>query len=164
MRQNPQSTSGLSTFLEDRERLTRLAQSYVNSRAIAEELVQDAWLRWHARSYQDADARPIFRQIIVNLGRDWWRRSQTERAAVQVLAMEPDVAPSADTIVIAKEDLERVLVVLASLSPQTQAAFTMSWYEGLSMSKIAARLGISKSYAHKLVSRALTDLAVHLEA
>ncbi|MEM1384673.1 MAG: RNA polymerase sigma factor [Pseudomonadota bacterium] len=155
--------AGLRAFVEDRENLVRLARSYVQSAAIAEELVQDSWLRWHGRRYPERDAQFIFRRIVANLARDWWRRQKTERAVVDALSLAQDTVPNAERVVIARQDLARVVEALENLPPRTQYAFELSWHDGLSFAEIGKHLGVSKTRAYKMVGRALTELALSLD-
>ncbi|MEM0944261.1 MAG: RNA polymerase sigma factor, partial [Pseudomonadota bacterium] len=132
-------------------------------RAIAEELVQDSWLRWHGRSYPEADAPSIFRTIVANLARDWWRRQRRERVGQQALALVAETAPGTERVVIARDDLARVVAALEKLPPRTRAAFRMSWHDGIPLAEIGRKLGVSKPRAHQLVHRALVALALSLE-
>lgn len=157
------TTNGLATFVEERERLIALARSFVRDAAVAEDLVQDSWLRWHGRRYQEADAKSIFRTIVVNLARDWWRRRQTERAALDALAVIPEAVPTTERVVIARDDLARVVATLEQMPPRTRAAFEMSWLEGMTLSEIGSRLGVSKTRVHQMVAKTLVELALCLE-
>ena len=157
------SDKGLNVFLDERENLVVIALSVVNSRAIAEELVHDAWLNWGKHDYPEDDARPIFRRIVKNLARDFWRRQKTEKNALDALGLVSDTAPSTERVVMARQDLARVVATLARMPKRTRKAFKMSWLDGRSCAEIGRRLGISKARAHQLVQRALVDVALSLE-
>ncbi|MEM1299345.1 MAG: RNA polymerase sigma factor [Pseudomonadota bacterium] len=141
-------SAALSIFVEDREDQITLARSFVRNSAVAEELVQDSWLRWHGRGYKETDARSIFRTIVANLARDWWRRDKVERTVFDVLAMAPDAAPNTEHVVIVKDDLARVLAALRRMPTRTRAAFRMRWLDGCSFAEIGRRLNVSKPRAH----------------
>ena len=136
IRDTPQSSDlamsdpSLTTYLEEREKLVALARSFVRCKHTAEDIVQDSWLRWHGRGYPASDAKSIFRTIVANLSRDWWRRQQTQRAAYDALAMTPDWSPSAEEVSIARSDLLRVITILEKMDPRTRNAFAMSWRDG----------------------------------
>lgn len=53
----------LMTFVSSRERLIAVACRVVERRAVAEELVQDSWLQWHARIHPAKKALPILRSL-----------------------------------------------------------------------------------------------------
>lgn len=80
---------GLRCFVDDRDRLIAIACRIVDSRAVAEELVQESWLRWDARDYPADKAAPIFRSIVANLARDWRRRQRTESTITGTLPDAP---------------------------------------------------------------------------
>ncbi|MEM9784340.1 MAG: RNA polymerase sigma factor [Pseudomonadota bacterium] len=153
----------LDVFVTERESLIALARSFVRSTAVAEELVQDSWLRWQRSQYCSAKARPIFRTIVANLARDWWRRERRERAVLDSLAPHAESAIATDRVVIARSDLARVLATLEALPPRTRTAFRLSWQDGLGYAEIGRRLGVSKARVHQLVHRALVELALSLD-
>ncbi|MEM8553492.1 MAG: RNA polymerase sigma factor [Pseudomonadota bacterium] len=154
----------LKAFLEERERLIAMACQVVESRAVAEELVQDSWLRWHAKSYPADKAAPIFRRIVSNLALDWTRSRQTER---RVLA-SPDLTsgtdePSSEHIVMVRQDLKRVVAALHRLPRRTVRAFRLHFVDGLTYAEVGRRLGISLSRAHALAEDALIEITLALK-
>ncbi|MEM7508371.1 MAG: RNA polymerase sigma factor [Pseudomonadota bacterium] len=151
---------GLAIYIEERERLCMLARSVVGNTAIAEELVQDSWLRWSAHHYDASHARSILRRIVVNLARDWWRRQKAERFAFDALRDQREMAPTTERAVIARDDLARVIATLERMSERHRTAFELSWMHELSCSEIGARLGISKSRAHQLIRQTLVEIAI----
>jgi RNA polymerase sigma-70 factor, ECF subfamily len=55
---NPTSTrSGLDVSEDDRPRLTGLAYGVTGSLAAAEDVVQEAWIRWSARDAHSVDTQ-----------------------------------------------------------------------------------------------------------
>ncbi|MEM6906198.1 MAG: sigma-70 family RNA polymerase sigma factor, partial [Pseudomonadota bacterium] len=74
-----------------------------------------------------------------------------------------ETAPGTERVVIARDDLARVVAALETLPPRTRAAFRMSWHDGIPLAEIGRRLGVSKPRAHQLVHRALVALALSLE-
>ena len=52
-------------------------------------------------------------------------------------------APDAESAVIARQRLDRVMTALATLSPRTQQIFKLHKIDGLSYAQTAAALGIS---------------------
>ncbi|MEM1162220.1 MAG: hypothetical protein AAGJ28_14890 [Pseudomonadota bacterium] len=63
---NDTQNLSLSTFLDEREDLLALARSVVGRVDVAEDLVQESWLRWDASDYPHDQAKPIFVRIIKN--------------------------------------------------------------------------------------------------
>ena len=155
-------TPGLQTFISDRDRLIALACRITNNPAIAEELVQESWIRWHGKSYAEKDARPIFRQIVANLARDWHRRRKTETAylLVQSGLVYSDV--DSERIVIAQQELRCIGNALKGLPPRVVSAFHMSRVEGLSYAEIAKRLDTVPSRIHGYIVKALVQISLAL--
>lgn len=152
----------LTTFEGDREKLIALACRLVESRAVAEELVQDSWLRWQERDYRVDDARPLFRCIVKNLARDWLRRQRTERSYLADQVLSPEDLRDPERIVVARQELAKIADALAKLPPRTITAFRMRRFDGLTYAQIAKRLGISTSRVHGHVVKALSHIALAL--
>jgi len=71
--------SPTTLFEAERPRLLALAYRLTGTRADAEDLVQEAWLRWQGHE-QDAENAPAYlARIVVNLGMDRWRQLKRER-------------------------------------------------------------------------------------
>ncbi|MEM6659307.1 MAG: sigma-70 family RNA polymerase sigma factor [Pseudomonadota bacterium] len=152
----------LKTFLQERELLISVACSIVQSRAIAEELVQDSWLRWIERTYPDDKALPIFRRIVANLARDWYRRKRTETLVLSAQAHEPQYQLDTERVVIARQDLAIIVSALESLPSRNVAAFRMSRVDGLTYAEIAKRMDTVPSRIHGYVVKTLAHLTVCL--
>lgn len=153
---------GLRSFVDDRDRLISIACRIVDSQAVAEELVQESWLRWDARSYPPDQATPIFRSIVANLARDWRRRHRTEAAITEALPEAGDDTGDAERIVIAREELRKITRALQELDPRVVTAFRLHRIEGLTMAQIAVRLDTVPSRVHAYVVKALTHVTCRL--
>ena len=151
-----------ATFVKEREKLIALACSIVDNQAIAEELVQDSWIRWVQRGYAAEKAQPIFRQIVANLARDWYRRNRTEREVLAEKGILQDEPPDSERIVIARQDLERVVRALQALPDRTVRAFRMHRIDGLTYAAIAKKMDISPSTAYAMVENALVHVTLSL--
>ena len=156
--------SSLDIYLENRKELLAVARAIVVDSAVAEDLVQESWLRWHARVYAIEAARPILRRIVTNLARDFLRRRRTEGAVMAALVLTPDTDPDVERIVASRRDVERVGEALAELPERTQLAFKLSCIDGLTYAEIAQRLCVSKPRAHQMVRQALVKITLRLGA
>ncbi|MEM7060419.1 MAG: sigma-70 family RNA polymerase sigma factor [Pseudomonadota bacterium] len=157
------SDLALLTFVQERRNLIALACSVVRNESIAEELVQDSWLRWQGQEYPARKAVPILRRIVANLAKDWYRRQATERAVLAEHAATLDFAVDSERIAIARQDLIRVVRALKALPKRTRTAFELHCLDGLSYARIGSRLGLSRSRAFELVTDALVHLTLALE-
>ncbi|MEM8793730.1 MAG: sigma-70 family RNA polymerase sigma factor [Pseudomonadota bacterium] len=152
----------LQSFIEDREKLIAAACRIVESRAIAEELVQDSWLRWQQRDYPPHEAKPIFRSIVANLARDWLRRQRTETRFLKLHAALDEDRRDAERIVIARQDLARIVSALDQLPTRTVTAFRMSRVDGLTYAEIAKRLDTVPSRVHGYIVKAIAHVTLSL--
>lgn len=155
-----QKRDALTEFLDGRSDLIALAQAIVKNRAVAEELVQDSWISWSGKSYPDDKARPIFKRIVLNLAKDWYRKQKTEKIRMDAYALLYDDAPDTERVCIARQDLMNVLFALQKLPPKALRAFRLSRVEGLTYAEIADHMGIATSTAYGLVADALVHLTL----
>lgn len=154
-----QKNLALDTFLVRQRDLIALANKVVRNPAVAEELVQDSWIQWSAKSYPEQDAAPIFTRIVMNLARDWHVKQRREWARLEAFALLYDDAPDTERIVIARIDLMNVLRALNQLPHRSLRAFRLSRVEGMTYAQIGKDLGVSTSMAYRLVADALVELA-----
>lgn len=146
-----------------RDELVRYAGVVSGDLAGAEDLVQEAWLRCDRAAAVQTVSRPVHLlwRVLRNLSIDRSRRMAHERRTLaagdsqQHLTVVPDVQPSAEDILIAREELSRIQAVLDGLDPRTRAAFEMHRFEGARLREIAARLDVSITTAHGLIARAM---------
>lgn len=160
-RSKDQSTAA-SAFLEERELLISVACRIVENRAIAEEIVQESWLRWIQKEYAACDARPIFRRIVSNLALDSVRRRQRETLILRQTTCSEQDCRDAERVIIAREDLRRMIEALNTLPPRTVTAFRLSRLEGRTYADIARELDTVPSRIHGYVVKALATIATVL--
>lgn len=152
-----------TTFLKDREKLISIACSIVQDQSIAEEIVQESWLRYDARGYHAAEARPIFRRIVANLARDWRRSRKAEFFALTELYARRTHTPSAEAIVVARSELALVIRTLRKLPSRNVLAFRLRALENKSYKCIGRRLNLSISHTHALVEQVIVELGLALD-
>ncbi|HMN42352.1 MAG TPA: SigE family RNA polymerase sigma factor [Phycisphaerales bacterium] len=144
--------------------LTRLARFYVDDTTAAEDLVQEAFIRF-ARTrgrLRDPDrAAAYLRSIVINLARDHNRRGLVS------LRHRPPAAPDAPSAAeTAEQRAERRAVVdaLRRLPRRQRDCVTLRYYHDLSVADIAATLGLSTNTVKTHLQRGLDALATTLEA
>lgn len=153
----------LNIYLDDRQRLISLACSIVENRSVAEEIVQESWLRWVSKQYPQDQARPIFRRIVANLALDWGRRRTREIAILKDFSLVRSPLPSSEHVVMARQDLRRVVAALQVLPKRSVSAFRMHMFGGKTYEQIGKRLRISRSRAYEIVEDTVVHLALSLE-
>lgn len=148
----------LQVYLSQRAELVRYAATITGDMVEAEDVVQEAWLRFReiARSRLLDEPKGYLYRIVRNLALDGRRRNGLERRIFADNAMDVamDVAsdaPSLHALVEARHELEIIRQALGALPPRTRSAFEMHRFQGMKLIDIAAHLGISKSLAQELV-------------
>lgn len=154
----------LASYLREREDLLAVARAAVGNVHVAEELVQDCWIRWTRRSYPAVDARPVLMRIVKNLAIDWHRRRRVEFAALEEQRLLQELQPDSERIIIARDRLHRVIKALENLPPRTLLAFRYCRVDCLTMKETGMRLGVSESRVSQMVSDAVVHIALALDA
>jgi RNA polymerase sigma-70 factor (sigma-E family) len=139
----------------------RLAYLLTGDHALAEDIVQDAFVRLAGRfaDLRDPGAFGAYlRKTVVNLARMRFRRNRLERAYLQRLQREPmphSVLPD----VAAYEEMKRALL---SLPHRQRAAIVLRYYEDLTESQIAEILRCRPGTVKSLLSRGIAALRTHI--
>jgi RNA polymerase sigma factor (sigma-70 family) len=153
----------LDLYLAHRAALVDYAAPIVGCRARAEDVVQEAWLRFASRTDGEQIAQPVgyLYRIVRNLALDWARRLSFERRSARDQALFDPLpsAPSAEREALYRDELRRVAQTLAALPDRTRIAFEMHRLGGCTLREIAEELGISVTLAHQLVREALRRCA-----
>lgn len=164
--------AGLDIYLAHRDRLIDYALPIVGCRLRAEDVVQDAYLRFSAAlGRQDAVAETSILQpvsylyrIVRNQAIDLARHLSMEAPAPppEVLVEIPANAPSPEQSAVDRDRIRVVSAALDDLPARTRRAFEMRRFEELTYQEIADRLGLSVGMAHRLVKDALLHCADRL--
>jgi RNA polymerase sigma-70 factor (ECF subfamily) len=146
-------------FEQYRARLHGIAYRMLGSRAEAEDMVQEAWLRWNRAGPEVRTPEAWLVTATTRLCIDRLRQLRTERAAYvgpwlpEPLAIE--AAPPADHASELASDLSvAFLAVLERLAPEERAAFLLHDMFESGYDDIAQILGKSEAACRQLVSRA----------
>jgi RNA polymerase sigma-70 factor (sigma-E family) len=135
----------------------RLAFFLTGDRELAQDLVQDAFVRitgrfGHLRSPDAFEA--YLRRTIVNLFTSHLRRVRLERAELaRERAERPIADPQPDTV-----ERDELVGALRHLPERQRAAVVLRFYEDLSEREAAEVLRCSTSAVNSLVSRAMVSL------
>jgi RNA polymerase sigma-70 factor (ECF subfamily) len=155
-----------------RPRLHRLLAARTGDPALAEDLLQDLWMRLQAGGIGPvAHPEAYLCRMAMNLATDHARsRMQStlreEKWAESVTDVEDGIArdslPDAERILMARDELQRVLQALEDMPPRAAQIFRLHRIDGESHNTIAARLGISRSAVEKSMAVALKHLFLRL--
>ncbi len=154
----PGTDATLTLYMEHRNELLNYASGIIGDRARAEDVVQEAYLRFAdaaARRLLDEPVGYLYR-IVHNLAFDGVRRLSLEgrhirQGAELAMANVAEERPSPEAELIARQELDRVMQAMAELPERTRLALEMHRLGGLKLKDIAERLGVSTSMAQVLV-------------
>lgn len=145
------------TFAEHRGMLFGIAYRTLGSAADAEDIVQDAWLRWSQVTEPVEHPKAYLARTVTNLAINRLRSAAVNRESYVGPWLPEPLVTSPD----ASEQVERgenvslaMLVVLESLSPLERAVFVLHEAFGFSYTEIAEMLGRSAASTRQLGHRA----------
>lgn len=130
------NAEGLEPFVEGRRDLLMAAEKAIGCPSLAEDLIQESWIRWSQKNYDTRHAVPILRTIIRNLAMDWGRRARLERSVLAELAHLMTVAPDSEEIAAARSKAKLAVDVLAAMPARTRNAFLLRRVDGLTFDDI----------------------------
>lgn len=164
----PTATEGTSGRLADLYAATapgavRLAYLLTGDRGVAEDLVQDAFIRvagrlTHLRAPEAFDA--YLRRAVVNLSKNHFRRKALERTFAQRQERRDPIAGPESAVV----ERQIVMAALAELPPKQRAAIVLRYYEDLPEDAIAEMLRVRPATVRSLVARGSERLRTRLGA
>lgn len=156
---------------EHQARIYRILWCELRDDEAAATLTQDCFLkayRGRAEFRGEASVQTWLVRIALNLARDhqrsrrhgFWRRLLRGDAREAELATEmaEDAAPRADRALLAREQLQRTMEAVKTLSQQQQTAFHLRFLEELSLEDIARVMGIEIGTVKSHLSRAVNAL------
>jgi len=152
------------TFNQFRARLQKIAYRMLGSVAEAEDVVQDAWLRWDAATQQSIDNPEAWLvSVTTRLSIDRLRAARAQREhytgiwlpepmMTELPATPEEINERADDVSMA------YLILLERLTPEARAAFLLHEVFDADYGQIAETLGKTQAACRQLVSRARTQL------
>ena len=149
----------VASFERHRRTLTGLAYRMLGSRAEAEDVVQDAYLRWHQVDRDTiAEPRGYLSTIVTRLCLDRMKSARAQREVyVGQWLPEPvvDEALDADSACELAQDLSvALMLVLERLSPLERASFLLHDVFGLDFAEVARALRREEAACRQLAARA----------
>jgi RNA polymerase sigma-70 factor (ECF subfamily) len=152
----------LTVFEQHRPALVALAYRMLGDMSRAEDLVQEAWLRWDQDGEQIETPRAYLLTVVTRLcfneldsARARKEESRSDRLPEPV-ALEPDSARQAE---LAEQVSMAFLVLLQRLTPAERAVFLLHEVFDIEHAEIARMLGKTEPAARQLLSRARESVA-----
>ncbi len=158
-----------TTYMEQRANLCRFVAARLRDEAIAEDLVQELWVKVSKAKITETLDNPVsylftmagrmaldhIRQRQRRVRRDEkWTDESTEKTGGFATSNEED----GETRLLRGERIARVRAAIDTLPPKARKAFELHRMQGLSHKQVAAELGISVSTVEKHIIRAMREL------
>jgi len=147
-------------FEPHRRRLAAIAYRMLGSVAEAEDVVQDAYLRWHGAARTDVDDPGAYlARIVTRLCLDRLKEARRRRETYVGPWLPEPVITGADAVDWAKDDVAAdisyaLLLALERLSPLERAAFLLHDVFDVQFDEVATILDRSPAACRQLASRA----------
>lgn len=146
-------------FLQHRKALIEYATPLVGSKEEAEDIVQDAYLRFIPEP-SEAPLPPkayLFR-IVRNLSFNKRARRKLERAVQPddiAWWAKPGTVETPENDLLYCEQIKSISAALDEMPGKTKRVMEMYRFDGLTLAEISGQLGISVATAHRLVKEAM---------
>jgi RNA polymerase sigma factor (sigma-70 family) len=146
-------------FVANHAKLWRVARQIVRTSDLADDVMQDAYLRIADGSERKVD-RPIGYccQVVRNLALDYCRRQTLESTYrtfdVDVELVDLRAAPSPDRLMRERQVVHLIDKALAMLPARTRMVFELNRIEGYTQRAIALRLGCALGLVNRLIAEA----------
>jgi RNA polymerase sigma factor (sigma-70 family) len=142
----------VTDFDAERPRLRAIAVRILGSEVDADDVLQEAWLRFSGADNID-DLPAWLTTVVTRLCLDHLRRRRS-RAAAEAPSEGPPVVDPEDDALLAERTGEAMQVVLDALAPAERAAFVLHDVFGYPFDQISAVMGRSGTAVRQLASRA----------
>ncbi|WP_249977006.1 RNA polymerase sigma factor [Vreelandella olivaria] len=154
------STSALlRMFQHERQRLVKRIRQVVGSTSVAEDLVQDTFVKLWQRPLKEADSPGLLHRTAHHLALDYLRAQEVrQRHHLEELdnaANEPPQAPSPEQISVTLQQWQTLTDQLDTLPERAKQVFLLNRVEGETYTAIAERMGLSISTVEKDMMRAM---------
>lgn len=159
------TSTQVTEFEALRPHLMAVAYRVTGTVADAEDIVQEAWLRWDRHDSAITDLRAWLTTVVSRLGLDRLRSAAHRRETYTGNWLPEPVVIGFDeadplSAVVASEDARfAAMVVLERLSPDQRVAFVLHDGFAVPFAEVADALGTSESAARQLASRARKAVA-----
>ena len=149
------SAQRFDEFKAQRSRLLRLAYRMLGSLSDAEDVVQDAWLRWARADSAIEYPTTYLTRIVTRLCLDRQKSARTQRETYVGPWLPDPLLDSVEPDVMIADDITVTLMLaMERLSPLERAAFLLHDVFDMSLPEVALTLGREPAAVRQLASRA----------
>lgn len=158
----------LRIFIEHRVILVDYVTRITGCRSKAEDVVQDAYLRYMPDDIKNTSVSPLsfLYRIVRNLAIDLVRRSAMETRYLQndiVTWLEPTHQATPEASTLQNEQLEKVVEIMSKLPEKERLAVEMHRFGDYTLKEIGERLDISTSTVHRMIQTSILNIAKGLD-
>lgn len=151
----PHSDEYLADFEAERPRLLRLGYCMLGSLSEAEDIVQEAWLRWAEKAESVDTPAAYLTRIVTRLCLDQLKSARARRETyIGAWLPEPLMGTTEAEEMIADDVTLTLMLAMERLSPLERAAFLLHDVFDMTPSDIAMTLGREPAAVRQLASRA----------
>jgi RNA polymerase sigma factor (sigma-70 family) len=136
-------------------KLTRLAYSVIGDRQVAEELVQESYIRLQKAGARVENRAAFLRVTVINRCKSYSVRRSKERAELWRNA--------ASTESTTPHEIDETLLALRTLGIKYRTVLALRYYEDLSIDEIAKIINVRPGTVKSLIHRGLAKLRTELE-
>lgn len=157
-------------YIANRTALVAYATRILGSRETAEDIVQDAFLRFapaNTNSGSSTQTVAYLYKIVRNLSLDFIKRQKLENREKQnelPYWSIPNDVPTPEDFVVVNDEVRQISAILDDLPFEVRVALEMHRFGGYTLEEIAAHLDISVATAHRHVRTAMVRVATLLTA
>ncbi|MDO5606385.1 MAG: sigma-70 family RNA polymerase sigma factor [Paracoccus sp. (in: a-proteobacteria)] len=152
---------GTEVFEAQRPRLLRLAYRMLGSQQDAEDMVQEAWLRWHRADRDEVlESAAWLTRVVSRLCLDQMKSARTRRETYPGTWLPEPLIEAEDDALRADNLTLTLMMALERLSPLERAAFLLHDVFGQPMEEVAATIERSLAATRQLASRARAHVRV----
>lgn len=153
----------MSVYLRQLKALRSALTRRTGSRDLAEDALQETWLRLASLKGNGAaeirDSQAFILRVAGNIAIDLLRREQRHSKRCvsddDILRAVADSYPSPEAVVVDRDQLRRLALGLTDLPPKPRAALLLNRCDGLTHAEIARRLKVSESMVGRYLVQAL---------
>lgn len=148
-------------LLEHYSNLLGFVRRKVRSGEVAQDIVQETWLRISTLPQEQGidNPRAFLYRVANNLALDYLRQDQFQRRYLhdeEISDTISDPTQEQERRLIAQQQLERINMLIEQLPPKCREAFLLRKVRHWEVEQIANHMGISKNMVEKYLRRALT--------
>lgn len=161
----------ISAYIQHWKMLRGLLKKRVGSHELAEDALQETWLRIAGMKNETAaiqDKQAFILRVAGNIAVDLARKENRHRSRCisddVLLKAIADNCPSPEICVIDRDQLRFLSLALAQLTAKARAVLLLSRCDGLSHREIGQRLAISESMVGRYLAQALRHCRDHFRS